>query len=73
MADGVRSYRSSEGDTVDLLVWRHYGRLDGRLVERVLEVNPGLAAQGPILPAGIEVVMIEDPGPGEIETVRLWG
>lgn len=73
MAAGVKSYRSFEGDTLDALVWRVYGRLDGRLVERVLEVNPGLAALGPILPAGTKVSLIENPGAAEAESVRLWG
>ena len=43
--------RSVQGDTVDAVVWRHYGRTAG-LVERVLDANPGLADLGPVLPGG---------------------
>ena len=32
-----------QGDTLDALVWRHLGRTAG-LVERALELNPGLCA-----------------------------
>ncbi|WPY95588.1 tail protein X [Limimaricola variabilis] len=73
MAAGVKSYRSSEGDVVDRVVWGHYGRQDGRLVERVLEANPGLADYGPILPAGVLITLPAEPGPSQAETVRLWG
>lgn len=30
-------------DRLDLICWRHYGSLDGRIVERVLEANPGVS------------------------------
>ncbi|WP_258087249.1 tail protein X, partial [Xenorhabdus bovienii] len=33
--------RAFQGDTVDLLCWRHYGRTQG-IVEQVLEANPDL-------------------------------
>ncbi|WP_028217428.1 tail protein X [Paraburkholderia oxyphila] len=42
---------AQQGDTVDLLCWRHYGRTDGT-VEAVLEANAGLADLGPVLPIG---------------------
>ncbi|MEA3581460.1 tail protein X [Klebsiella pneumoniae] len=37
----VRAY---QGDTVDALCWRHYGRTQG-VTEQVLQANPGLAEQ----------------------------
>lgn len=45
---------SQQGDTVDLLVYRHFGQTRG-LVETVLELNPGLADLGPVLPQGTVV------------------
>lgn len=39
---------AQQGDTVDALCWRHYGRTDGT-VEAVLEANAGLADYGVIL------------------------
>lgn len=52
--------RTQQGDTVDALCWRHYGRTRG-LVERVLEMNAGLADHGPTLPYGLAVEMPEPP------------
>lgn len=60
--------------TVDLIVWQHFGRQDGRLVERTFELNPGLAALGAILPVGTEIELpeVSAPTPPLIETVRLF-
>lgn len=42
-----------DGERLDLICWRYYGRLSGRVVEQVLAANPGLARLGPhALPAG---------------------
>ncbi|MBR8119667.1 tail protein X [Burkholderia cenocepacia] len=48
--------RTLQGDTVDTLCWRHYGRTDGT-VETVLEANTGLASLGGVLPAGTPVYL----------------
>ena len=47
---------TQQGDTVDALCWRYYGRTDGT-VETVLEANNGLADYGPVLPLGLAVEM----------------
>jgi phage tail protein X len=49
---------AQQGDTVDALCWRHYGRTDGT-VEAVLEANAGLADHGPVLPHGLAVELPE--------------
>ncbi len=33
-----------DGDRLDKICWVHYGSLEGRIVERVLEVNPGISS-----------------------------
>ena len=48
--------RTLQGDTVDALCWRHYGRTDGT-VEAVLEANTGLASLGVVLPADTPVYL----------------
>ena len=48
--------RALQGDTVDSLCWRHYGRTVGT-VEAVLEANTGLANLGVVLPVGTPVYM----------------
>ncbi|CAE6841575.1 hypothetical protein R69746_06948 [Paraburkholderia aspalathi] len=47
---------AQQGDTVDALCWRHYGRTDGT-VEAVLEANAGLADAGLVLPVGTVVYL----------------
>lgn len=64
---------SEEGDTVDVIVWRHYGRQGDGLVELVLASNPGLAALGPVLPVGTHIELPVVESPRARESVRLWG
>lgn len=59
-----------EGDMVDAVCHRHYGRRRGA-VEAVLAANPGLAAMGPVLPAGVRIVLPDLPPPGPA-VVRMW-
>jgi phage tail protein X len=71
----MRVLVSRDDMTVDLIVWQAIGRQDDRLVERTFELNPGLAALGPIVPVGTELEL-PDPAaerPPLRETVRLWG
>jgi len=70
------NYISKEGDTVDLVCYRHYG-YTAVITETVLAANPGLAALGPILPTGTEFTLpdLESPidNPAEKEgVVQLW-
>ena len=43
-----------DGDRLDLICWRHYGSLDGRVVEQVLDAAQGLAMVA-TFPAGTVV------------------
>ncbi|MBR3940364.1 MAG: tail protein X, partial [Bacteroidales bacterium] len=43
-------YISKDGETLDYIVWRHYGKTDG-ILEQVLTQNRHLAKYGAILPA----------------------
>lgn len=72
MAGLRRSCVSEEGETVDRLVWRIFGRQDGRLVELTLDLNTGLASAGPILPDGLRVLLPDEPAVPERAMVRLW-
>ncbi|MQX37861.1 tail protein X [Roseospira navarrensis] len=65
--------RSRQGDTVDLICRRAYGRETAETVAAALDTNPGLAALGPILPVGT-VVRLPDPpsAPPRRAVVRLW-
>ncbi|MBC6416877.1 MAG: tail protein X [Rhodospirillales bacterium] len=64
-------YRTRDGDMVDALAKAHYGRED--MTAAVYRANPGLAAKGAVLPAGI-LIRLPDPGPEPVRRpVRLWG
>ncbi len=62
---------SLQGDTVDLICYRHYGYTAG-IFEQVMETNPGLAALGPVLPTGTVVMLPEQPARQKKTTVQLW-
>ena len=69
----MRFYRSKDGDTADSIAWAVYGRQDGRLVEGLLDANPGLAGHGPVLPPGIRLIVPDAPDPVQSQGLRLWG
>lgn len=64
--------RTHQGDTVDALCWRHYGRTAG-VTEAVIDVNPGLADHGPVLPQGLAVTLPDVPASApERQVINLW-
>ncbi len=70
MADLVELSR--DGETVDAVVWRVIGG-DASAVEAVLAASPGLAALGPILPAGTPVTIPSSAAkPATAPLVQLW-
>ncbi|KTF40701.1 MULTISPECIES: tail protein X [Xanthomonas translucens group] len=65
---------AQQGDTVDLLCWRYLGSTTG-LVEQALELNPGLAQLGLVLPHGTAVDLPEvstTTNAAAAATVQLW-
>lgn len=63
---------AAQGDTLDVLCYRYLGTTAG-VVEQALELNPGVAALGPILPHGTAVVLPENPpAAGTRQLVQLW-
>ncbi|EWC40119.1 tail protein X [Stutzerimonas stutzeri] len=68
----MASLRAQQGDTVDAICWRHYGRTAG-VVEQILEANPGLADLGPVIPHGTQVLLPEQAVRAEQrQMVNLW-
>lgn len=63
---------AQQGDTVDALVFRYFGRTQG-LVEATLELNAGLADLGPVLPLGTAVELPEAPADEPSKPLlQLW-
>ena len=63
--------RSLQGDTLDLILFRHYGYTAG-MTEQVLNLNPGLATLGPILPTGTLINMPAAPTQAEQPLIQIW-
>lgn len=64
-------YRTLQGDMLDAICKAHYGTAD--VVEQVYDANPRLAALGPILPMGVEIVLPELSTQTVETPIRLWG
>ncbi|MFM2480133.1 tail protein X [Celerinatantimonas sp. YJH-8] len=67
----MTTIRSQQGDTVDALCWRYYGRTSA-VTEAVLQANPGLADYGPTLPAGLTLTLPERVVQPSTAQVQLW-
>lgn len=67
----MQTVRANQGDTVDVICWRHYGRTAG-VTEAVLEANPGIAVHVPYLPMGLEISLPDIAAQKKQETIQLW-
>lgn len=65
------SYTTKAGETVDLACHRFYGRT-AAVSEAVLAANRGVAALGPILPAGTVLSMPPAPARDAKPLVKLY-
>jgi phage tail protein X len=63
---------SVKGDdvTLDLLLWRRFGRAGQSMTEEALGLNPGLAALGAVIPLGTVVVLPDAPLAAAVATVQ---
>ena len=65
------AYRTADGDVLDEICWRRYGRADA--VPAVLAANPRLADAGPVLPAGVLIALPDLPRASRaLPAERLW-
>jgi len=71
--DGGALYTTVDGDVLDHICWRHYGR-EYRTTEAVLAANRNLASLGPVLPAGtkIQLPVISQPKRAITQRIRLF-
>jgi phage tail protein X len=71
-ADGGTVFVTIDGDTVDLIAHTYYGK-HTKNTEAIYEANPGLAAKGPVFPAGLIIKI--PPVSAKVEPKqfrRLW-
>lgn len=73
MALPADQVRARQGDTLDAICWRELGATRG-VVEATLELNPGLADLGPVLPEGTPVILPSRAtvAPAVIPLLNLW-
>ena len=75
MTETVETY-ITEGDrnVTDLMLWKRYRRDTKDLLERTLDMNPGLADFGAFIPSGTTVVIpIDQPKTQtRLKLVKLW-
>lgn len=64
-------WRTTDGDMLDAICRAHYGT--EAHVPAVLEANRGLAAAGPIYPAGLLITLPVIAAPAAPAQIRLWG
>lgn len=67
----MRVILTVDGDMADRIARAEMGA--ERFVAALLDANPGLAARGPVLPAGVSVTIPDVARPVAAGTVRLWG
>lgn len=61
-----------QNDTVDAICWRYLG-MTTSVVERTLELNPGLVDQGVVLKQGTPVILPDSQATTNTkQTVKLW-
>ena len=65
-------YITKDGDTVDEITWKQYGTRAGLILETVLNANPGIADYGPVLPAGLSIILPDIQKPATEKSVKLW-
>lgn len=67
----MKRYSTLDGDMLDLICHRELG--SAAHVAAVLDANPGLAALGPVYPAGLIILLPEVSAPVARGQIRLWG
>lgn len=75
MTDNVEIYVvAGEGMMLDRIIWQRYRRATPGMLERTLDINPGLAAFGPIIPNGTRIALPILPAqtPKVVAVTKLW-
>lgn len=68
----MAQYLTRDGDTADYIAWKYYGTQAGKVVEQLLDANPGLADKGSVLPSGVLVTLPDIKPAAAAQAVRLW-
>lgn len=66
----AKLYRTSDGDVLDEICYAEYGTEEA--IYDVLEANPGLAENGTVFSAGIEIILPDYTASATEAEVTLW-
>lgn len=67
------TYLSRQGDCLDEIAFNQYGQCSAETLAAVLLANPGIADLGPLLPAGLQIVLPDAaPVTTTVPGVSLW-
>lgn len=72
MAGSVQYYETRDGDVLDAIAFAHYGSTSAGQLEAVLVANPGIAALGAVLEAGVRVALPDLSDDLPSEALQLW-
>lgn len=64
-------YTTKDGDTLDHIVWQHYGTTAGTF-ERVLALNRHLANYDAVLPAGVQITLPDLTNTTKKQKIKMW-
>ncbi|MCB1473851.1 MAG: tail protein X [Rhodobiaceae bacterium] len=67
----ARTVITQDGDMVDLIAWRAYGKTTGP-TEAILEANRWLADYPATLPAGLTIILPDLAEPAAVRQVNIW-
>ncbi len=67
----MTTYTTKDGETLDYIVWKHYGKTAG-ILEQVLTVNRHLANYDAVLPAGVAITLPDIPDSTKKQKIKLW-
>ena len=64
---------TSEGDVLDGICHRFYGRVDSNILKEVLEANQNIGDNGLVFEAGVTIILPDEITTQEVIAVRkLW-
>jgi phage tail protein X len=67
----MTTYITNDDDTLDYIVWKHYGKTAG-VLEQVLNANRHLAGFGAVLPAGVKITLPDITPPANNQKIKIW-
>lgn len=67
----ARQVTTRQGDVIDQIALKFYGRTD-KVTETILDANPHLADLKPILPAGVVITLPDLPTTPTQPRLKLW-